>query len=109
MRFNFKGDWKFLLIVGGVLLVIFLLAGALLSSIFSLFVWLLRGIGALLGSLVGFAFSSVFNLLIAGGLAYLLYRGYIYFKEKKVDTGSADRIDYSDEDFERREDNHEQK
>ena len=48
MRFNFDGDWKFLLIAGGVLLTVFLLAGALLSSVLSLFVWIFRGIGVFL-------------------------------------------------------------
>ena len=107
MKFNFSGDWKFLLIAGGVLLTLFLLAGALLSSIFSLLVWLFKGIGVLLGSVVRFAFSSIFNLIIAGGIIYLLYRGYVYLKERKLDTGNANGVDYSDEDFERREDNHE--
>lgn len=109
MKFNFNGDWKFLLIAGGVLLTIFLLAGAILSSVFSLFVWILRGIGVLLGSLVGFAFHSIFNLLIVGGIAYLLYRGYFYLKGRESDTGNPNGVDYSDEDFERREDNHEWK
>jgi len=109
MRFNFDGDWKFLLIAGGVLLTVFLLAGALLSSVLSLFVWIFRGIGVFLGSLVGFAFSSLFNLFIAGGIIYLLYRGYVYLKERKLDTSNSDRVNYSDEDFERREDNHEWK
>lgn len=109
MRFNFDGDWKFLLIAGGVLIAVFLLAGALLSSVFSLFVWLLRGIGVLLGSLVGFAFRSVFNLIIAGGVIYLLYRGYVYLKNRKPDNANPDGVNYSDEDFEQREDNHEWK
>lgn len=109
MSFNYKGDWKFLLIVGGVLLTIFLLAGAILSSVLSLFVWIFRGIGVLLGTLVGFAFHSIFNLLIVGGIAYLLYRGYVYLKRRESDRSNSNRIDYSDEDFEQREDNHEWK
>ncbi len=109
MGFNYKGDWKFLLIVGGVLLTILLLVGAILSSVLSLFVWIFRGIGILLGTLVGFAFHSIFNLLIVVGIAYLLYRGYVYLKSEGSDTSNSNRIDYSDEDFDRREDNHEWK
>lgn len=101
MRFNFKGDWKFLLIAGGLLLLIFLVAGALISSLLSLLVWFFKGIGVLLGSLVGFAFRSVFNFVTVAGLIYLLDRGYVYLKDKKTDKESPGRLGYSDGDFER--------
>lgn len=107
MRFNFKGDWKFLFIAGGLLLLGFLVVGALISSFLSLLVWFFRGIGVLLGSLVRFAFSSVLNFVIVAGLIYLLYRGYVYLKDEKGDKESPGRIEYSDEDFERWDDNHE--
>ncbi len=101
MRFNVKGDWKFLLLLGGIVLLVFILAGALLSSIFSLFVWVLQGIGTFLGSLVGFAFQSIYNLLIVALIIFLAYRGYLYLTDKEEEEVNPDSLEYSEEDFER--------
>lgn len=99
MHFDVKGDWKLLLLVGGFLLLVFILVGVFLSTIFSLFVWILRGVGTLLGTLVGFAFQSAFNFFIVAGAIYLAYRGYNYLnREKEVEH---ETVEYTDDDFER--------
>ncbi|MFP4136368.1 MAG: hypothetical protein ACOC9A_01695 [Candidatus Bipolaricaulota bacterium] len=99
MRLDLEGNWGPFLLLGGFLFLLFVLAGLVISSIFGLFVWILRGVGTLLGTLVGFAFQSLFHFLLVAGLLYLGYWGYNYLKEERREKRGPTR--YTEDDFEK--------
>ncbi|MCF7890646.1 phage holin family protein [Candidatus Bipolaricaulota bacterium] len=95
MQIEFDGDWKVLLVIGGLGLIVFFVISTIFGLVAGLLVAILKGIWLLLK----FLFSSIagFAVLVAG--AYFGYRGY-----KKIKEGTreeAETIEYTDEDFER--------
>lgn len=64
------------LVIGGLAILALIIVGSAIGTFIGLIVLIIKGIvGAVVG-LVGFAFKSVFNLLLVGGLGYLVYRRY---------------------------------
>lgn len=88
------------LILGGILLLFLFLIGTIVSSIFGLFIWILKGLASIVTALLRFSFQSVFGFAGAGLLVYLGYRLYRHLEgpDKRRDT---ETIDYTEEDFER--------
>lgn len=95
MQIEFNGDWKILLIVGGLGLAVFLVIGTMFGLLAGLLLAILRGLWLFLK----FAFSSITGFAGLVVLAYFGYRGYEKLKGSVGDE--ADTIEYSDEDFER--------
>ncbi|GEM_PF-1826511 len=76
MKMYLSPEAKRLLLVGGGLLLALIVLGSIIGAVVGLVIYIIKGIvGAVVG-LLGFAFKSVFNLLLVGGLAYLAYRWY---------------------------------
>ncbi len=100
MKIRFTGDWKSWLILGGIFFLLLFFLGAVVTSIFGLFVWLLKGFGTIVGAVVKFAFSSVFSFAAVVALAYLVYRFYLYLNDSSTND-TPETVEYSDEDFER--------
>jgi len=100
MRLKLEGDWKTWVFLGLILLVALLLLGTVISATFGIFIWVLKGLGAVLIGFLKFVFASAYRFVGVVLLAYIAYRSYIYFQssEEKIDSNS---INYSDEDFER--------
>ncbi|MBS3788065.1 hypothetical protein KGY79_07725 [Candidatus Bipolaricaulota bacterium] len=95
MQIKFNGNWKMLLIVGGLILAVFLVISAIFGLLAGLLFAILKGLWLLLK----FAFSSFAGFAVLVLAAYFGYRGY-----EKLKWGIEDRaetIEYSDEDFER--------
>lgn len=99
MRINFNGDWKFLLIVGGIVLVFLLALGALFSLVTGFLIFILKGLGFILGTVFRLAFSSIGGFFALAALGYLGYLGYKKLKARRETEVEA--IDYTNEDFER--------
>ncbi len=100
MRIKFDGGWKMWLILGGISLLFLFLIGTVVSSIFGLFIWILKGLASIVTALLRFSFQSVFSFVGVGLLAYLGYRLYRHLEgpDERRDT---ETIDYTEEDFER--------
>ena len=64
------------LLIGAVAILALIVVGSVIGTIIGLVFMVIKGIVAAVVGLVGFAFKSVFNLLLVGGLAYLAYRWY---------------------------------
>ena len=71
-----RPETKRMLLLGGAVLFTLIVLGSVIGVVISLLVFIIKGIvGAVVG-LIGFAFKSVFNLILVGGLVYLAYRWY---------------------------------
>lgn len=64
------------LVIGAVAILALIIVGSAIGAIVGLIILVIKGIVAAVLGLVGFAFKSVFNLLLVGGLGYLAYRWY---------------------------------
>ena len=64
------------LLIGAAAILALIVVGSVIGTIIGLIFMVIKGIVAAVVGLVGFAFESVFNLLLVGGLGYLAYRGY---------------------------------
>lgn len=73
---NLTPDVKRNLVIGGLAILALIVIGSAIGTVISLIVLLIKGIVAAVTGLIGFAFHSVFNLLLVGGLGYLAYRWY---------------------------------
>lgn len=103
MRNNYHHDWKGILLIGGLLLFGLLIFGWFISAGLTLIVTMIRGLGVLLGGLIKYTFSSIYNLVGVGLLCFLGYKGYQKYIRKR---SKRDQVKYSDSDFERGEDQH---
>ena len=99
MRTDFNGDWKFMLLIGGILLAIFLVIGSLFSLVTGFLIFVFKGLGFVLGTIFRFAFSSIAGFLVLVAAAYLGYRG--YRKLRQGQEKESNTVEYSNEDFER--------
>ena len=71
-----RPETKRMLFLGGAVIFALIVLGSVIGAVIGLVVLIIKGIvGAVVG-LLGFAFKSVFNLLLVGGLVYLAYRWY---------------------------------
>jgi membrane protein implicated in regulation of membrane protease activity len=64
------------LVIGGLAILALIIVGSVIGTIISLIFVVIKGIVAAVVGLIGFAFKSVFNLLLVAGLGYLAYRWY---------------------------------
>lgn len=99
MKFHFKGDWKYLLILAGLVLGVLLIVGSIFSFAVGFLVFILKGLGYLVSTILRFAFSSITGLVVLVAVAYLGYLG--YDKLKKSPKYEKETIEYTNEDFER--------
>ncbi|MFQ6117613.1 MAG: hypothetical protein ACE5LQ_05030 [Candidatus Bipolaricaulia bacterium] len=76
------------LVIGGLAVLALIIVGSVIGTIVGLIFVVIKGIVAAVLGLVGFAFKSVFNLLLVGGLGYLAYRW--YQGRQRVIRGSYD-------------------
>lgn len=95
MQIEFNGDWKILLIAGGLLLAVLLVISTIFGLLAGLLLTILKGLWVLLK----FTFSSIAGFAALVLIAYFGYRGYEKFKREIEDR--AETIEYTDEDFER--------
>ncbi len=73
---NLTPEVKRNLVIGGLAILALVVISSAIGAVISLIVLLIKGIVAAVTGLIGFAFQSVFNLLLVGGLGYLAYRWY---------------------------------
>ncbi len=73
---NLTPNVKRNLAIGGLAILALLIVGSAIGAIVSFIVLVIKGIVGAVAGLIGFAFHSVFNLLLVGGLGYLAYRWY---------------------------------
>jgi len=69
------------LVIGGLAILALIIVGSVIGTVVGLIVLVIKGIVAAVLGLIGFAFKSVFNLLLVGGLGYLAYRWYHRHRE----------------------------
>ena len=95
MQIEFDGDWRFILVLAGLGLAVFLILGAVFGLAAGLLVFIFRSLWLFLK----FSFSSIFGIVLLGFLAYIGYRA--YHRLAKGDRDSDKTIEYTNDDFER--------
>nr|AGF92825.1 membrane protein [uncultured organism] len=95
MKISFPDSGVEIALLAIISIALLLTVGSLLGSVLGLLVFGVKSIFRIFSGLVKFAFDSVFNLLLVGGLGFLVYRWYENKNKKKEEFEDREAEIYS--------------